>query len=139
MKTHDLFVYGTLMFPRVVEAILGRCPEFQEATLSGYLRVRVKGQPYPVILPEAGSNVTGRVLVGLSQTEITTLDTFEGEMYCRANVEVAFANGSLRLVDVYRFASGYETEATDENWEPEAYQEKFSRCDYGELRQASQL
>jgi gamma-glutamylaminecyclotransferase len=89
-----LFVYGTLMEPRVRAEVLG--PDARAtarpARLRGYRRVAVPGFAYPVI--EAGAPedvVDGRLLEGLTAGDYTRLDAYEDVddgLYARVRVTV---------------------------------------------------
>jgi len=84
----DLFVYGTLMEPRVVERVLGRpFARTAPAVLEGYRRFRVAGQAFPGIAPAAGCSVSGLLAQDLAE-HIGALDLFEGPSYERRRVNV---------------------------------------------------
>jgi gamma-glutamylcyclotransferase (GGCT)/AIG2-like uncharacterized protein YtfP len=57
----SVFVYGTLLEDRRAQGLLGRLPHHRPAKLLGYARYRVRGAPFPAIIPESGSSVEGRV------------------------------------------------------------------------------
>jgi hypothetical protein len=38
------FVYGTLMFPEVLQALINRVPRMEPAAIQGFQRYRIKGQ-----------------------------------------------------------------------------------------------
>lgn len=82
----NLFAYGTLMWPEVLEAVIGRRPEGVKAVLGGYLRLRISGACYPAIVPSEGGRVEGVVYRSLNAAEYERLDRFEGEEYERTTV-----------------------------------------------------
>lgn len=87
-----VFVYGSLMVPGVLEAVLGRVPSrILGAKLYGFKRFALENCSYPGIRKHSGSVVEGVVLDGLGSREIEILDLFEevGELYCRESVQVA--------------------------------------------------
>lgn len=45
--TDALFVYGTLRFPRILTALLGRAPAGTPATVTGWRTAALKNRPYP--------------------------------------------------------------------------------------------
>ncbi len=56
----DIFVYGTLQYPEVLRALIGRVPDLTPATLTGYRRYCVSQQVFPAIIPgEADDSVSG--------------------------------------------------------------------------------
>ena len=59
-----LFVYGTLMFPEVLEVLLGRTPEMAPAALDGWRAAALADRVYPGLvaatrgLPDGGNRTT---------------------------------------------------------------------------------
>ena len=82
----NLFAYGTLMWPEVLEAVIGKRLSGVPATLHGYIRLRVKGEHYPVVLPSDAASVEGMLYKGLCDTDFAHLDRFEGVEYDRTAV-----------------------------------------------------
>jgi gamma-glutamylcyclotransferase (GGCT)/AIG2-like uncharacterized protein YtfP len=85
---HDrdsLFVYGSLLFPEVLLAVLGRVPAGSQGTVEGWRVAALPGRTYPGLVPSDGRTAVGRVLAGLSRDEWQLLDAFEGDAYdlCR--------------------------------------------------------
>ncbi|HUA41085.1 MAG TPA: gamma-glutamylcyclotransferase family protein [Streptosporangiaceae bacterium] len=76
----DLFVYGTLQFPEVLHTLLGRIPEGDRVTLSGWRAAALARRPYPGLV-QANATVTGTLLTGLSADELVTLDEYESGPY----------------------------------------------------------
>ncbi len=84
----------------MLEALLGWVPEAQEAVLSGYRRylvvdeeypgIRVVDEEYPGIRPSSveNSEVSGLLIVGLTNYEVSIMDSYEGDAYQRLPVEV---------------------------------------------------
>ena len=73
------FVYGTLMAPEVVQALIKRVPLMKPAKLRGYIRHSVKGVVFPAIVPaddseDTASVVQGLVILELTDSEIDILD-----------------------------------------------------------------
>eukprot|EP00543_Licmophora_paradoxa_P000375 CAMPEP_0202442968 /NCGR_PEP_ID=MMETSP1360-20130828/2322_1 /ASSEMBLY_ACC=CAM_ASM_000848 /TAXON_ID=515479 /ORGANISM="Licmophora paradoxa, Strain CCMP2313" /LENGTH=161 /DNA_ID=CAMNT_0049058507 /DNA_START=75 /DNA_END=560 /DNA_ORIENTATION=+ len=84
----SLFVYGTLMSPRVLKILIGRVPGIlQPVVLNHHCRHPVIDEVFPGMIPGVGST-TGVLLQGLSPNELTVLDWFEGDEYTRKDVEV---------------------------------------------------
>lgn len=83
-----LFVYGTLMAPAVLAALLGRVPERKSAVLHGYRRYAVKGACYPAIISDAHAAVHGLMFLDLTPEENRILDAYEGEEYVRTAVRL---------------------------------------------------
>lgn len=86
---NSLFVYGTLMAPRVIEILLGRVPPNGAAVLRNYIRHPVRNHVYPGMIPHpAGASTRGILYYGLTTTEIARLDWFEDVEYTRRQVSV---------------------------------------------------
>jgi gamma-glutamylcyclotransferase (GGCT)/AIG2-like uncharacterized protein YtfP len=112
----NLFVYGTLMEPRVVEYVLGR--RFQRsspAVLPGYRRFRVKDQAYPGITPSTGDRVEGLLVFEVAD-QLTALDRYEGPSYSRQTVEV-IANNDRYPCHTYVLRAAYPALFTDTPWD----------------------
>ena len=91
--TADLFVYGTLRDPEICDSLLGRTPQQNPALLHGYVRLAVRGEAYPAIVPCPQKSVAGLVLQGLTAHELDVLDAYEGGEYMRVKVETELETG----------------------------------------------
>jgi hypothetical protein len=86
-----LFVYGTLMFPEVLDVLLGRTPDMAPAALDGWRAAALADRVYPglVAADRPGVAAAGRVLLGLDDHERGVLDAFEESIYERRSVVLA--------------------------------------------------
>src|ERR1700754_1708591 len=64
--TGNLFAYGTLMLPDVLEFILERSLPSEPATLGGFSRYMVRDRVFPAVIPDGKHDVHGLVLFGLT-------------------------------------------------------------------------
>ncbi len=110
----NLFAYGTLMWPEVLESVIGRRPAAEPAVLAGFRRQRVKGEHYPVMVRLAESAVEGMLYRGLTDEEFRHLDLFEGAEYDRAGVHV---NETPAIA--YLLSHDWKHIADAQAWEPE--------------------
>ncbi|GAX73960.1 hypothetical protein CEUSTIGMA_g1410.t1 [Chlamydomonas eustigma] len=102
MNGRVAFVYGTLMAPEVVNALLKRVPPMRPAKIKGYIRYSVKGVVFPAIIKNsADSEVQGKVLLDLTQKELDVLDAYESIEYYRQAVTPILEDGSTLSADVY--------------------------------------
>ena|SRR5688572_14416044 len=115
-----LFVYGTLMVPEVLHAVLGRVPARLEATLEGYRRHALEGECYPAITKDPNARVHGQLLGGLSHEESATLDAYEGDAYTRTTVELA-VNGQRLTADCYVWRDPALPRLSDDDWNLETF------------------
>ncbi len=77
---HDLFVYGTLAFDGVLQALLGHVPDKEQVSVSGYVArtIHLEGwEPFPVLLESQEHCVAGHILKDLSETDFIKLDCYE--------------------------------------------------------------
>jgi gamma-glutamylcyclotransferase (GGCT)/AIG2-like uncharacterized protein YtfP len=75
-----LFAYGTLRFPDVLEALLGRIPEHSPGIVEGWRVAALDGRVYPVLVP--GEGAAGGVLIsGLTTEEWRVIDAYEDDFY----------------------------------------------------------
>ncbi|WP_204030831.1 gamma-glutamylcyclotransferase family protein [Sinosporangium siamense] len=75
-----LFVYGSLLFPEVLLALLDRVPVGVPTVVDGWRVAELAGHSYPVLVP-ASSSARGRIITGLGMDEWRVIDAFEDEFY----------------------------------------------------------
>ncbi|MEX2580650.1 MAG: gamma-glutamylcyclotransferase family protein [Verrucomicrobiales bacterium] len=124
----NLFIYGTLLVPKVLEAVTGLDDlESLPATLPGYENRRVKGGDFPGIVkvsgrrqtrngPERGLGVPGRVLLRVPSEALSRLDAYEDAFYVRKTIEASTADGVVEA-DAYVVPGDRADEVlSDEIW-----------------------
>ncbi len=94
----NLFSYGTLMWPEVLEAVIGRRLEGVAASLSGYVRLRVRGEHYPAVVPSARDEVEGVLYQNLNTDDFRHLDRFEGREYDRTVVRIGDVDAQVYVL-----------------------------------------
>jgi len=107
----DLFVYGTLRFPEVLDALLGRVPELAPARAEGWRVAALHGRVYPGLVAAADGVADGLLIRGLSVEESELLHAYEDVEY--DVVELLLDGGGLALA--YR----WKGEVLDEDWDLE--------------------
>lgn len=93
---HDLFCYGTLQIPEVMQAVIGRHPRSRPADIRGYGAFRVRHAEYPGLRPAHRQTTRGQVYFGLTVSELAILDRFEGRLYRRRRLTVRTCDGRRR-------------------------------------------
>jgi gamma-glutamylcyclotransferase (GGCT)/AIG2-like uncharacterized protein YtfP len=83
-----LFVYGTLQFGPVLDALLGRIPDADVAVARDRRVAALPGRLYPGLIPEPGRCAGGLVLSGLTPGEWAIIDAFEDPEYDLRPVEL---------------------------------------------------
>ncbi|MCA8959204.1 MAG: gamma-glutamylcyclotransferase [Planctomycetes bacterium] len=122
-RDHDLFVYGTLLFPEVVERVIGRRLESRPARLPGYARLRVLDEVYPGLAQSPCAETPGQLLLGLRTEDLERLDRFEGARYQRTPVEAIDTDGTVWPTETYLTPPAHWVFLSDEPWDPEPYRD----------------
>lgn len=84
----SLFVYGTLLFPDLVRALIGRVPDRTTAAVAGWRAAALPGRAYPGLVRAAGATARGLVLTGLTAAEWQVIDAFEDGGYDLTELEL---------------------------------------------------
>ncbi|MGD1972791.1 MAG: gamma-glutamylcyclotransferase [Desulfobacterales bacterium] len=112
-----LFAYGTLMCNDIMEEIVGSHLSPVSATLRGYRRMRVKGEHYPALVPDAEQHVEGVVYRNISGASWDRLDQFEGKMYSRKMVQVELNDGQAVPAETYVARAEFMDYLVDAEWD----------------------
>ena len=116
------FVYGTLMFPAVLNRLLGRVPATAAAVLPGYARRAVSGQHYPAIVNAPTSQVHGLLLHDITPTELALLDEYEGDQYLRTPVTVATPSGTRVRAECFVWRNELRSNLSNADWSVEDFE-----------------
>lgn len=81
LESIPLLTYGTLLFPEVLRALIGRVPQNNIASVSGWRVAALKNRTYPGLVAAPGRIAHGRLLRGLSAEELRLVDNFEDPRY----------------------------------------------------------
>jgi gamma-glutamylcyclotransferase (GGCT)/AIG2-like uncharacterized protein YtfP len=111
----EVFAYGTLLVPEVMEALLGRTVPSAPARLAGFACYRVRGAVFPAALESSGREIRGRLYRGLDPPTLALLDRFEGDLYQRRRLTVELGGGESAAW-VYLLAADRSGLLTDEPW-----------------------
>ncbi|KAG7626965.1 unnamed protein product [Arabidopsis thaliana] len=104
--SHDVFVYGSFQEPAVVNLILECSPVMVSAQLHGYHVYRLKGRLHACISPSENGLINGKILTGLTDSQLENLDMIEGSEYVRKTVEVVLTDTSeKKQVETYIWAN----------------------------------
>src|SRR5215204_2946845 len=98
--TAPIFLYGTLLDPRVLAARAGQgglARRLAPARLPGWRRVALRGTPYPTLLRDPGAATEGALLRGrVAPPALARLAAYEGPSYRLVPVRVETAAGGCR-------------------------------------------
>lgn len=119
--TPSLFTYGTLEISRVMHAVTGRSFRSTPAILSDFARFVIRGETYPGIFREDGSQVTGILYEKVDRESLALLDLFEGDLFRRERVRVATPSRSR--VDAYTYVvpADHRLAFSTRPWDREAF------------------
>ena len=112
-----LFVYGSLRFPGVLRALLGRVPPHEPDSAPGWRAAAVPGEVYPALVAGdedvPGLDVPGLAVGGLGPRDWEIVDAFEGPFYDLRAIELS----SGRAEWAYVCARPADVRAYD--WDPD--------------------
>ncbi|MDT3395244.1 gamma-glutamylcyclotransferase family protein [Streptomyces sp. B1866] len=109
-----LFVYGTLQFDAVLEALLGRIPSRTPASAPGWRAAALEGRLYPGLVPAPTASAPGLLLTDLSKAEWAILDAFEDARYNLGQVTLSSGDRGW----AYLWPDG---EVRPEDWDAEHF------------------
>jgi len=117
----SLFAYGTLAIPDVVDALTGRVPAAEPATLAGYRCRLLQGRLDPGIERHPGSMTEGLLYRQLTPNELSLLDAFEESPYQRRVVTVRSQTGESLRAWAYVVPGHASNLLSAEPWAPERF------------------
>lgn len=86
---HNLFTYGSLMFPEVWRYFQSEeSSDHQNATLTDFKRISIKNEYFPAIVPAGNFAVTGILYHNISDETLDKINLFEGDLYLKNKVTV---------------------------------------------------
>ena len=115
-----LFVYGTLQFDAVLEALIGRIPQRETTSAPGWRAASLEGRVYPGLVAAPDSVAPGVLLTDLSQREWAILDAFEDDRYDLR--EVSLTSGGRGLAYIWP-----DGEVRSEDWDAELFKARHLR------------
>lgn len=96
-----LFIYGTLLDPKVQQEVLGRVCQGKWGLVDNYILLRdwnVDGTAYPRLYPHSAGCVVGQVIEVTSE-ELLVIDEYETDAYIRQEITVK----DLGLAQIYYY------------------------------------
>jgi gamma-glutamylcyclotransferase (GGCT)/AIG2-like uncharacterized protein YtfP len=112
-----VFTYGTLMFPEVWRAVVGREFATVEGAAAGFAIYRVEGAVFPGIITASDvETVRGVVYLDVDDGSLARLDVFEDDFYERQALWIACDDGQQRQANAYVVPVHNQTILTNEPW-----------------------
>jgi gamma-glutamylcyclotransferase (GGCT)/AIG2-like uncharacterized protein YtfP len=113
-----VFTYGTLMFPEVWQAVVGRMFDTVEGSAAGFAIYRVADAVFPGIVAAGDSDIVrGVVYLDVEHASLVRLDLFEDDFYQRQTLWIDCDDGEHRAADAYVVPSENRSILTDESWD----------------------
>ncbi len=120
-----VFAYGTLMLPRIWQAVIGKPFETHAATLAGFATYRVRDAMYPAIIAAGPEDVVrGVVHLDVDAETVERLDRFEDDFYKRLPVLVRCEDGRSLEAHAYVVLSHNRHVLSGEPWSLEQFLER---------------
>jgi gamma-glutamylcyclotransferase (GGCT)/AIG2-like uncharacterized protein YtfP len=120
----NFFVYGSLLFGEVMQAVTGTRYEGECASISGYARFLVSGATYPGLIPSEGDRVKGILYSGITEASMDWLDAFEGKYYHRQRVFASTRTVDSVAAETYVFRIAYRELLTDQPWDADRFRKE---------------
>ncbi len=117
----NIFAYGLLQHPAVLQQLLPRLPDLQPAYIEGYVRrtLNYPGfNPCAMAVEQAGQRLQGVLLGGVDEEALAILDKFEAleqGIYRRETIE-AVTEGGARVCELYTVGHALTDEHVGELW-----------------------
>ena len=117
-----VFTYGTLMFPQVWKAVVGRDFASVAGAAAGYAIYRVHDAVFPGIVAAGDREaVRGVVYLEVDQASVVRLDLFEDDFYRRVSLWVDCDDGQRRSADAYVVPPENRAVLTDQPWQADEF------------------
>ncbi|MFH0784889.1 MAG: gamma-glutamylcyclotransferase family protein [Pseudomonadota bacterium] len=117
----NLFTYGSLMCSDIMYHVAGCRSDFIPAILKDFKRSRIRGEEYPGIVAQPGAEVAGVLYLNLPPEAMERLDSFEGEQYCRQEVQLVTEHFPSVTAMAYVITHENHNLLTGENWSYEHF------------------
>jgi gamma-glutamylcyclotransferase (GGCT)/AIG2-like uncharacterized protein YtfP len=114
----NLFVYGTLLYPKLWQRLVRRRYRHAPARLPDHRRLQVRGEGYPGLIRCKGESVEGCVYFGIQPQDLRRLDHYEGEQYEQRVVTVELGDGTPVRAITYLFKKPYRARLAKREWSP---------------------
>ena len=121
--------YGSLMYPRVMEALTKHHFSFEDITLLGFERRAILGKKYPGLRQNSESSVNGRIWFEVDEASTRILDRFEDPLYERRTVEILSSTRGLIEARAYVVPAQLEHTLAEEPWDQDSF-EKIHLAQY---------
>ena len=130
----DVFVYGTLTFPPIIQAVIDKLPSGQKAKLHNFAAYAVVGSVYPGIWHLEGVDTDGILYHDIGKEDMLKLDRYEGEEYNRELLSVETEDGNEHQAWVYIFRPAYRHLLSSKPWDARKFEDESLESYLAELK-----
>jgi gamma-glutamylcyclotransferase (GGCT)/AIG2-like uncharacterized protein YtfP len=124
--SHNVFTYGTLMFPKVWEYVVQGQYASQKARIAGFERFAVIDQDFPAVVPaENNRHVSGVLYLNVSPEDMFRLDEYESHIYHRKTVNLL--EPVALQAEVYVLNPEFSHVVGSEPWDEQAFLKKLEQ------------
>ena len=117
-----VFTYGTLMFPEVWKAVVGREYASVGGTAKGYAIFRVRDAVFPGIIAASERDaVHGVVYLDVDPESVARLDLFEDDFYQRETLQIDCDNDKRRPAEAYVVPQANRAMLTEDIWQRDEF------------------
>lgn len=113
----NLFTYGTLQFQEVMKILLGKSIEYEDLSIKGFKRRRLKGEVFPAVINSDSERVSGRVYFGITEEDFLILNKFEGDYYSPVTINIETKRIGKTLAIIYVLREEFFSFFSSEEWE----------------------
>jgi hypothetical protein len=106
-------VYGSLLVPEVLLALLERVPRAEEASLPGWSVRCLRGVSYPGLVADDTATASGLLLHDLTVDEVALIDAWESDFYRKQFVQPVDAGGAIVEAEAYVVDDHHVLESVD--------------------------
>ncbi|MCY1722681.1 gamma-glutamylcyclotransferase [Prolixibacteraceae bacterium Z1-6] len=118
----NLFVYGSLLFPEILEGLTGKLFKTSDAILHGFKRYAVKGADYPAIVENTSSKVKGKIVSGVDEKSMQTITYYEGDQYDIVPLKIVFEND---VIETFVFVWNLEQDDLEtQDWDAKRFEQE---------------
>lgn len=94
----NIFVYGTLQNPEVVEALTGKSFKQTPYVLNGYKVFQVKGEHFPGMVKSKGSSAKGYILYDVDKKAFEIINKWEGTSYTPNIIKISADSNEIEAI-----------------------------------------
>ena len=123
--TTDLFAFGTLRDPDVIEKITGKKHKMVPATIEGFKAVHTKGNSFPAAIKDDKSTLKGVLVTGLSKDDWKKIEYYENQLYS-TEVRDVNVNGKKGKAQIYTINSK-KIHPTKLEWHYSDWKKKYKK------------